>query len=65
MRALRDFNLPKIPINDLYVFHGLLNDLFPGMEIERKRDMKFENVISSVIDESKLYKEAEFILKVV
>ena len=31
MRALRDFNLPKIPSHDLYVFYGLLSDLFPGI----------------------------------
>ncbi len=39
MRALRDFNLPKIAFNDLEVFHGLLNDLFPNINIARKRDM--------------------------
>ena len=39
MRALRDFNLPKIAFNDLEVFHGLLNDLFPNINIERKRVM--------------------------
>lgn len=29
MRALRDFNLPKIAFADLDVFFGLLGDLFP------------------------------------
>ena len=30
MRALRDFNTPKIPANDIPVFLRLISDLFPG-----------------------------------
>ena len=44
-RALRDFNLPKIIAADLEIFFGLLGDLFPGVVIERKRDMNFEKII--------------------
>jgi len=47
MRALRDFNLPKIAAEDLEVFHGLLGDLFPGENPPRKRDMDFEKIIES------------------
>jgi dynein heavy chain len=36
MRALRDFNLPKIAFADLDIFFGLLGDLFPKIEIPRK-----------------------------
>lgn len=35
MRALRDFNIPKIAFQDLFIFHGLLGDLFPGIDIPR------------------------------
>jgi dynein heavy chain len=31
MRALRDFNIPKIVREDEVVFFGLLGDLFPGI----------------------------------
>lgn len=65
MRALRDFNIPKIAFQDLFVFYGLLSDLFPGIDIPRQRDMRFEGVIKEVCMESKLYPEDEFILKVV
>jgi dynein heavy chain len=41
MRALRDFNAPKIAFADLDIFAGLLGDLFPGINILRKRDMDF------------------------
>jgi dynein heavy chain len=29
MRALRDFNIPKIVADDMDIFSGLLGDLFP------------------------------------
>jgi len=65
MRALRDFNLPKIAAEDLEVFRGLLGDLFPGINPPRKRDMEFEAIIEKAADELKMFKEDEFILKIV
>jgi len=64
-RALRDFNLPKIIAADLEIFNGLLLDLFPGINVERSRNMEFENIIQEVTKETKLHPDPEFILKVV
>jgi dynein heavy chain, axonemal len=64
-RALRDFNLPKIVGDDLVVFVGLLGDLFPGIEILRKRDMNLEKKIEEATTESGLQCEDDFILKTV
>ena len=36
MRALRDFNWPKIIVDDRMIFLGLIKDLFPGIEAEPK-----------------------------
>ncbi|KAG7283417.1 hypothetical protein CRUP_031470 [Coryphaenoides rupestris] len=64
MRALRDFNVPKIVTDDMPVFMGLIGDLFPALDVPRKRDMDFEkNVRDSVLD-LKLQAEDNFILKV-
>jgi dynein heavy chain len=65
MRALRDFNIPKITAQDLDVFFGLLGDLFPGIHVERKRNMTFEKIISDSCYENKLNPEPEFIMKIV
>uniref|UniRef100_A0A8B9NIU4 Dynein axonemal heavy chain 17 n=1 Tax=Accipiter nisus TaxID=211598 RepID=A0A8B9NIU4_9AVES len=45
MRALRDFNIPKIVTDDLPVFMGLIGDLFPALDVPRKRDLNFEKVL--------------------
>jgi dynein heavy chain len=65
MRALRDFNIPKIVAADLDIFFGLLGDLFPKIVVERKRDMSFENEVEKAAVEMKLYPDPDFILKVV
>lgn len=38
MRALRDFNLPKIVTSDVPIFLGLIGDLFPLLDVPRKKD---------------------------
>lgn len=44
MRALRDFNIPKIVTDDLPVFMGLIGDLFPALNVPRKQDLQLEKV---------------------
>jgi dynein heavy chain len=34
MRGLRDFNWPKIVVEDRQIFLGLINDLFPRIVAE-------------------------------
>lgn len=64
-RALRDFNIPKILSMDMDVFMGLLQDLFPGVDPPRKRDLEFEAVIRSTAIEMGLTAEDDFVLRVV
>ena len=64
MRALRDFNIPKIVTDDLPVFMGLIGDLFPALNVPRKRDMTFEGQIRTAMLDLHLQPEDSFILKV-
>ncbi|KAM8934084.1 dynein axonemal heavy chain 11-like [Pelodytes ibericus] len=64
MRALRDFNLPKIVTNDVTIFLGLINDLFPLLEVPRKRDVKLGQMVRQSIAELHLQPEENFILKI-
>ena len=40
MRGLRDFNWPKIVVDDRSIFIGLINDLFPGISAEPQLDFE-------------------------
>lgn len=64
MRALRDFNLPKIVTEDVTAFLGLLGDLFPGLEAEREINIELEKLIGESTLELGLQPEETFILKV-
>lgn len=65
MRALRDFNLPKIVTDDTPVFMGLIGDLFPSLDVPRKRDIEFETVCKQAVLDLKLQAEENFVLKLV
>jgi len=65
MRALRDFNIPKIVADDLEIFHGLLGDLFPGINVPRKVDARFEDLVKQAAEDLGYYADPEFVLKVV
>ncbi|XP_043925657.1 dynein axonemal heavy chain 9 [Protopterus annectens] len=65
MRALRDFNIPKIVTDDMPVFMGLIGDLFPALDVPRKRDPDFEKFVKQSILDLKLQAEDNFVLKVV
>lgn len=65
MRALRDFNIPKIVTDDMPVFMGLIGDLFPALEVPRKRDADFESSVRTATSQLNLQPEENFILKVV
>lgn len=65
MRALRDFNIPKIVTDDMPVFMGLIGDLFPALEVPRKRDAEFEGSVRTATAQLNLQPEENFILKVV
>ncbi|XP_014206492.1 dynein beta chain, ciliary [Copidosoma floridanum] len=65
MRALRDFNIPKVVSDDLPVFMGLIADLFPALDVPRKRDVEFEKTVKTAATDLLLQPEDGFILKVV
>lgn len=64
MRALRDFNTPKIVTEDTTIFMGLIGDLFPALDVPRKRDLEFEKQVRQAAIDLKLQPEDNFILKV-
>lgn len=64
MRTLRDFNIPKIVTDDVPVFMGLIGDLFPALDVPRKRDQEFEKMVKQAAIDLHLQPEESFVLKV-
>ena len=64
MRALRDFNTPKIPAQDTPIFLRLIADLFMGLDVQLKVNENLKKVVSIVTKEEKLQQDEGFILKV-
>ncbi len=65
MRALRDFNTPKIVREDEVVFFGLLGDLFPNIDPPRKRDEELEGYVVRACENLGNDPDENFCLKVV
>ena len=64
MRALRDFNTPKIPANDTPIFLRLIADLFMGLDVQPKVDLNLQKIIQTVAKQDKLQPDDTFTLKV-
>ena len=64
MRALRDFNTPKIPNNDIPIFLRLIADLFPGLDLPTDMDKTLEKQCGEVCKATGLQAEQQFVLKV-
>ena len=65
LRALRDFNLGKLVFDDVGIFIGMIDDLFPKQRefVERAREYDFEAKISEACVALSLQAEEIFMLK--
>ncbi|CAK4109520.1 unnamed protein product [Aphanomyces euteiches] len=64
MRALRDFNTPKIPHVDTTIFLRLINDLFIGVEVAPKVNNELREKTVIVCKQNNLQHDESVILKV-
>ena len=63
MRALRDFNLPKIITDDKPIFLTLIRDLFPGIDPDPKVNIDLKDKVVKVTKKAKLQAEEIFVNK--
>ena len=54
MRALRDFNWPKIKVEDRQIFMGLIKDLFPGIDAKQLVDEDLRVICGEVAKQKNL-----------
>jgi dynein heavy chain len=65
MRALRDFRVPKIITTDMPVDMGLINGLFPAVDVPRRRNLNWEDIILQRALSARFQAEDQFVRKVV
>jgi dynein heavy chain len=66
MRALRDFNIPKIVTDDKPIFLRLIDDLFPKIDVKSKIDAELKKLVMKTAKDDLGYSAEEaFALKVV
>ncbi len=58
MRALRDMNMPKFVYEDVPLFQGLIEDLFPGLQCERVGYEDLKEKIAHILEQGK-YKHVD------
>jgi dynein heavy chain, axonemal len=63
MRALRDMNMPKFVYEDVPLFQGLIEDLFPGLACERVGYDDLKEKIATVLELGKFMKKENEELK--
>ena len=64
MRALRDFNLPKIVTDDKPIFVRLINDLFPNAKPEKKKPSQLTKLCEQTTKTNMgLYLQEQFVIK--
>ena len=64
MRALRDCNVPKLVADDVEVFLGVVTDIFPGIDSQRKVDQVLEDACQQACRSQGLQPETNFIAKI-
>ncbi|CAL6051371.1 Dynein_heavy chain [Hexamita inflata] len=64
IRAMQDSNIPKFMAEDIVLFNGIVQDLFPGMKIPKAEYGILETEIRNILKQQGLQDNDEFVTKI-
>ena len=65
LRSIVDVNLPKFLAHDVPLFHGIINDLFPGVNLPRVEHTQFLEAVEKICRQNNLQNVPFFTEKLV
>jgi len=65
LRSIVDVNLPKFLAHDVPLFHGIINDLFPGVNLPRIEHTQFLEAVEKICKQNNLQNVPFFTEKLV
>ena len=65
LRSIVDVNLPKFLAHDVPLFHGIINDLFPGVTLPRVEHTQFLEAVEKICRQNNLQNVPFFTEKLV
>jgi dynein heavy chain len=63
--AMNNMNIPKLVNEDIPLFNSIINDLFPGLELEAANNGEIEHAISSSLQNFKYQFEPNLVAKII
>jgi dynein heavy chain len=65
LRAMNNMNIPKLVNQDMPLFNSIINDLFPGLELEAANNGDIEHVIAALFETFKYQFEPNLVAKII
>jgi dynein heavy chain len=65
IKAMRDSNVPKFLEHDLPLFYGIVQDLFPGVEMKKSEYGKLQKAIENQLRQRKLQSVEDYVTKII
>ena len=60
-----DVNMPKFLAEDIPLFQGIINDLFPGVDLPPPSYAELQNCVRQVLKEKQLVLRTKFMEKII